>query len=222
MTEFSVIEQRARERVGGADALESRLIRPEPPESLAMIGDDRYLSVMNRRIFRAGLTHRLVDARWPAFEIAFDDFDPARVAAMDDTQLQRLTRDETLIRHRKKIFAVRDNAIAMQKIIDEFGSFGVWLADWDEDETVELWQTLRQRFTQLGGNSAPAFLRMCGKDTFLLTDWVLRALAYWDAYTGRATSRAALSEIQTVFDRWQQASERPLCQVSQILALSID
>ena len=142
MTEFSVVEKRARERVGGVDALESRLIRPEPPESLAMIGDDRYLSVMNRRIFRAGLTHRLVDARWPAFEIAFADFNVDTVAAFDDTDLQRLARDEALIRHRKKIFAVRDNAIAMQAIIAEFGSFGVWLADWAEDETVELWLEL--------------------------------------------------------------------------------
>ena len=116
MTAFSAIEQSARERLGGGDALESRLIRPEPPESLAMIGDDRYLSVMCRRIFRAGLTHRLVDARWPAFEIAFDDFDPAAVAALDDDDLKRLATDEALIRHRRKIFAVRNNAVAMQAI----------------------------------------------------------------------------------------------------------
>ena len=222
MTEFSVIEQRACERAGGVDALESRLIRPEPPESLAMIGDDRYLSVMNRRIFRAGLTHRLVDARWPAFEIAFADFDVDAVAALDDTDLQRLARDETLIRHRKKIFAVRDNAIAMQAIIKEFGSFGVWLADWAEDETVELWLELRTRFTQLGGNSAPAFLRMCGKDTFLLTGWVVKALEEWGVYRGGTTSRAALGEIQQLFDSWHEATDRPLCQISQILALSID
>ncbi|MBS62687.1 DNA-3-methyladenine glycosylase I [Salinisphaera sp.] len=222
MTEFSVVEQRACERLGSIDALESRLIRPEPPESLAMIGDDRYLSVMNRRVFRAGLTHRLVDARWPAFEIAFADFNVDAVAALDDTDLQRLARDEALIRHRKKIFAVRDNAIAMQAIIAEFGSFGVWLADWAEDETVELWLELRARFSQLGGNSAPAFLRMCGKDTFLLTNWVVRALDEWGAYQGRTSSRAALMQIQSVFDAWHEESERPLCQISQILALSID
>ena len=222
MTGFSVIEKRARERMGGRDALESRLIRPEPPESLAMIGDDRYLSVMNRRVFRAGLTHKLVDARWPAFEAAFADFDIASVAALDDTALLRLARDETLIRHRKKIFAVRDNAIAMQALIEEFGSFGFWLAEWPEDEIVDLWQTLRRRFSQLGGNSAPAFLRMCGKDTFLLTDWVLSALAYWGAHEGRATSKTALASIQHAFNDWQRACDRPLCQISQILAFSID
>lgn len=222
MTEFSVIEKSARERLGGSEVLESRLIRPEPPESLALVGDDRYLSVMNRRVFRAGLTHRLVDTRWPAFETAFSDFDVACVAALDDTDLQHLTRDESLIRHRKKIFAVRDNAIAMQAIVDEFGSFGFWLAEWPEDEIVDLWHELRRRFTQLGGNSAPAFLRMCGKDTFMLTDWVVAALARWDAYTGGTTSRTALASIQALFNDWQEETDRPLCQLSQILALSID
>ena len=113
MIAFEAIEAQAAERLGGEKALQVRLVRPEPPESLAMIGDDRYLSVMSRRIFRAGLKHSLVDARWPAFEVAFDDFDLERVAALGDGDLRRLAGDESLIRHRKKIFAVRDNARAM-------------------------------------------------------------------------------------------------------------
>ena len=140
---FAEIEAAATALSGSAEALEARLVRPEPPESLAMIGNDRYLSVMCRRIFRAGLTHRLVDARWPAFEIAFDEFEPARVAAFTDDELKRLATDETLIRHRKKLNAVRDNAIVMQTLIDEFGTFGVWLADWDVDETIDLWLELK-------------------------------------------------------------------------------
>ncbi len=147
MIEFDAVESAAVARLGGATELEAALVRPEPPESLAMIGDDRYLSVMCRRIFRAGLTHRLVDARWPAFEAAFDDFDLESVAALDEDDLKRLAADERLIRHRKKIFAVRDNAQAMQTIVDEFGSFGFWLAEWPEDEIVELWAELKKCFT---------------------------------------------------------------------------
>ncbi|WP_423824019.1 DNA-3-methyladenine glycosylase I [Salinisphaera sp. SPP-AMP-43] len=222
MTVFHMIEQAAEQRLGGLEALESHLIRPEPPESLAMIGDDRYLSVMCRRIFRAGLTHRLVDARWPAFELAFDDFDLARVAELDDTDLRRLATDETLIRHRKKIFAVRDNAQAMQAIVDEFGSFGFWLAEWPEDEIVDLWAELKKRFTQLGGNSGPAFLRMAGKDTFLLTDWVVQAMDHWNAYSGKVHTRSGQADVQALFNQWHSESGRPYCQISQILAFSID
>ena len=222
MTEFHVIEAAARARLGGDDALEDRLISPEPPESLAMIGDDRYLSVMCRRIFRAGLTHKLVDRRWPAFEIAFDDFDLEAVGALSDDDLRRLATDEQLIRHRKKIFAVRDNARAMRQIVDEYGRFGVWLADWPEDEIVELWLELRRRFTQLGGQSAPSFLRMCGKDTFMLTSWVVRAMAHWGAHDGPTHRLHDLRAIQHRFNSWEAESERDYCQISQILALSID
>jgi len=222
MTEFDTIEAAAIARLGGRDALEDRLVTPEPPESLAMIGDDRYLSVMCRRIFRAGLTHKLVDRRWPAFEIAFDDFNLEAVAALTDDDLRRLATDEKLIRHRKKIFAVRDNALAMQEIVEAFGRFGVWLADWPEDEIVELWLELRRRFTQLGGQSAPSFLRMCGKDTFTLTAWVVRALAHWGAHDGPTHRATDLRAIQQRFNAWEAESERDYCQMSQILALSID
>lgn len=186
-----------------------------------MVGDDRYLSVMSRRIFRAGLTHRQVDARWPAFEVAFDDFDIKSVAQLDDGDIRRLARDDSLIRHRGKLTAVRDNAIAMQEIVAEHGCFGAWLAGWPTDEIVDLWQELRTRFRQLGGRSAPAFLRMAGKDTFILTDWVVAALARWAGWQGGSTSRAAHHEIQALFNQWQEQSDYPLCQISQVLAMSV-
>src|SRR5690625_7102616 len=101
ITDFETIEAAATELAGGAAALQARLTLPDPPESLAMVGDDRYLSVMSRRIFRAGLTHRQVDARWPAFEVAFGDFDLDYVAGLDDDDIRKLVRDDSLIRDRK-------------------------------------------------------------------------------------------------------------------------
>ncbi|MDA3920859.1 MAG: DNA-3-methyladenine glycosylase I [Salinisphaera sp.] len=186
-----------------------------------MIGDDRYLSVMCRRIFRAGLTHRLVDNRWPAFEIAFDDFELVHVAALSDEDLQRLARDESLIRHKGKIRSVRDNAIAMQAIVEEFGSMGFWLAEWPEKEIVDLWAELKKRFTQLGGQSGQRFLRMAGKDTFLLTDWVIKGMVHWSIFAERTTSQNAKREIQACFNEYMETSGRPLCQISQIISFSV-
>ena len=37
------------------------------------------------------------------------------------------------------------------------------------DGIVELWEALAKRFSQMGGNLGPSFLRMVGKDTFVLT-----------------------------------------------------
>jgi len=218
---FDIIEQAAVERFGDRAALGARLPVPEPPESLAMVGDDRYLSVMSRRIFRAGLTHRQVDARWPASEVAFDDFDLARVSQLDDGDIARMVRDDSLIRHRGKLTAVRDNAIAMQQIVDQHGRFGAWIAAWPEEEIVDLWHELRSHFRQLGGRSAPAFLRMVGKDTFILTNWVVAALEQWLGWQGRTTSRRAHQAIQQLFNGWADETGYPLCRLSQILALSI-
>lgn len=222
MKDFAGIHAAAAARVGGEEALLRRLVRPEPPESLAMVGDDRYLSVMSRRIFRAGLQHRMVDARWPAFESAFYEFDPEAVAAMDEDDVRQLLKDERLIRHPGKLRAVLNNARAMRELTAEHGSFGAWLAAWPVDEIVELWFELSTRFSQLGGNSAPAFLRMAGKDTFLLTDWVAKALNHWGAYDGKSKGKTALREVQTVFNRWMDESDWPLCRISQTLALSVD
>src|ERR1700730_12071890 len=64
---FAPILEAARTR-HGAKALEARLPQPKTSAELASTSDDRYLSQMSLRIFRAGLKHSVVDAKWPAFE----------------------------------------------------------------------------------------------------------------------------------------------------------
>jgi 3-methyladenine DNA glycosylase Tag len=219
---FEAIEERARERVGGAQALVARLPMPQPADELRATPDDRYLSLMSLRIFRAGLKHSLVDGKWPAFEEAFAGFAPQRVVGMSDDELEALLNDQRLIRHWGKLKSVRANAAAMLEVAQAQGSMGAYLADWPRERIVELWADLAKRFSQLGGNSGPYFLRMAGKDTFLLTDAVVRALNHWDAFEGAPKSKADRQKVQETFNAWMRASSRPLCQLSMILALSVD
>src|SRR5215469_6003211 len=175
---FAAIFDAARQRHGAA-AIDARLPQPKSATELAMVGDDRYLSQMSLRVFRAGLKHSLVDAKWPAFEEVFDGFEPRRVRAMSDEALERLLGDTRLIRHWGKLKSVRDNAVAMLAINDEYGSFGSWLGTWPGSDIVGLWDALGDRFSQIGGNSGPMFLRMVGKDTFVLSPSVTAALKRW-------------------------------------------
>ena len=99
---FATILDAARTRHGAA-ALEARLPTPNTPAELKATPDDRYLSVMSLRVFRAGLRQGLVDAKWPAFEGVFYDFDPRRVRAVPDEALESLLRDARLIRHWGKL-----------------------------------------------------------------------------------------------------------------------
>jgi 3-methyladenine DNA glycosylase Tag len=218
---FEAIEERARERVGGVQKLSERLPRPKSADELRALSDDRYLSQMSLRIFRAGLKHSVVDARWPAFEDAFMAFEPRRVVAMSDEQMEALLQDRRLIRHWGKLKAVRANAAAMVQLAGQ-GGMGAWLADWPRDDVVGLWADLAKRFSQLGGTSGPYFLRMTGKDTFMLTPSVVSALNHWEAFDGTPKSKADKAKVQDVFNAWHRASSRPLCQISMILALSVD
>jgi len=217
---FAEILDAARSRHGAA-AVEARLPRPKTPAELASTSDDRYLSQMCLRMFRAGLKHSLVDAKWPAFEEAFFGFDPRRVRAMSDESLEALMGNARLIRHWGKLKSVRDNAAAMVGVASEHGSFGAWLAAWPGADIVGLWEQLAKQFSQMGGNSGPSFLRMVGKDTFILSPSVTAGLKRWAemALPKNKTDRAA---AQACFNAWAGESGRPLCQLSLILALSVD
>src|SRR5215831_2498441 len=92
MIDFAPILERAIARNGGEAALAARFAVPKSSAELQAVPDDRYLSLMSLRIFRAGLKHSLVDAKWPAFEEAFHGFSPQRVRAMSDDALQALLR----------------------------------------------------------------------------------------------------------------------------------
>jgi 3-methyladenine DNA glycosylase Tag len=218
---FASILEAAHTRLGAA-ALEARLPQPRSPAELKAAADDRYLSQMSLRIFRAGLKHSVVDAKWPAFEDVFDRFEPRRVRAMPDEALEALLADSRLIRHWGKLKAVRDNAAAMITIAEEHGSFGAWLADWPGRNIVELWETLAKRFSQMGGNSGPSFLRMVGKDTFILTYAVTAALKHWGAVDAPPKNRKDRAAVQSCFNAWAAETGRPLCQLSLILAASTD
>jgi 3-methyladenine DNA glycosylase Tag len=220
MTPFAKIHDAALTRQGAA-ALDARLSQPKTADELRATPDDRYLSQMSRRIFQAGLKHSMVDAKWPAFEEVFFGFHPRRVRAMPDEALEGLLGDARLIRHWGKLKSVRDNAAAMIEVGGEHGSFGSWLAAWPADDMVGLWEALAKRFSQMGGNSGPTFLRMVGKDTFILSPSVVAGLQYW---AGMAPPKNRTDRIaaQRVFNDWAAETARPLCQLSLILACSVD
>ncbi len=220
MIPFGPFLERATVRSGGRRNLEARLPRPKTVADLAGTGDDRYLSMMSLRIFRAGLKHALVDSKWPAFEDAFHGFAPRRVAMMSDEDLDDLMANRALIRHWTKIGAVRSNATSMVAISAEHGGFGSWIAGWPGGDIVGLWDVLAKEFRQLGGNSGPSFLRMAGKDTFVLTGDVIGALIDNDIVSRPPTGKAAKRQVATAFNAWADETGLPLCQLSMILALA--
>ena len=221
MIPFQPLLEAAQARAGGAAALAARLPRPKTPAELRGLGDDRYLSLISLRIFRAGLRHAMVDAKWPAFKAAFEGFDPRRLRMLSDEDLDALLTDRRLIRHAAKMHAVRANAVALHEIAEQAGGFGAYLADWPGADVVGLWDDLAQRLRQMGGNSGPYFLRMAGKDSFLLTPDVGRALQALGVVERPPKGKGDRRKAQAAFNHWAAETGRPLSQLSTILALSL-
>ena len=222
MRDFQWMLEYGINRFGSLKALEARLPRAATPAQLIAVPDDRYLSLIALRVFRAGLRHSVVDAKWPNFEEVFWQFNPEKVVLLSAEHIERLMQDTRIIRHLGKLKSVPRNAQMLLDIRHEFGSFGAFLAQWPEDDIVGLWRYLAKHGHQLGGLSAPRFLRMAGKDTFVLSDDVVAALVAQDIVTKRPTSQRDLALVQEAFNAWQAQSGRPLCQLSMLLALTVN
>ncbi|MBH3340541.1 DNA-3-methyladenine glycosylase I [Pseudomonas mendocina] len=222
MRDYKWLHEFCLNRFGSARALEAMLPQPRSDAELRALADDRYLSLISLRIFRAGLKHSLVDAKWPAFEEVFFGFDPEKVVLMGAERLEKLMQDARLIRHLGKLKSVPRNAQFILDVRREKGSFGALIADWPVSDIVGLWKYLAKQGNQLGGLSAPRLLRMAGKDTFVPTDDMVAALKAQGVIDKAPTSQKDLAAVQAAFNQWQAQSGRPLCQLSVMLAHTVN
>lgn len=222
MRDYKWLHEYCLNRFGSVAALEAMLPQPRSAAELRQITDDRYLSLIALRVFRAGLKHSLVDAKWPVFEEVFFGFVPEKVALMSAEHLERLMQDARIIRHLGKLKSVPRNAQFVLDVQKEKGSFGALIADWSVSDIVGLWKYLAKHGSQLGGLSAPRLLRMIGKDTFIPSDDMVAALKAQKIVDKAPTSLKELAAVQAAFNQWHAESGRPLCQLSVMLAHTVN
>ena len=92
-----------------------------------------------------GLSWAIIMHKRQAYRVAFHSFDIDACAAMTDQELEELLLNNGLIRNRSKIFSVRKNAQAVQKIREEFGSFDAYLWSFTDGEQIDgHWKTLEE------------------------------------------------------------------------------
>jgi DNA-3-methyladenine glycosylase I len=76
---------------------------------------------------QAGLSWETILQRRPGYRSAFYDFDPVKVAAMTNDELEVLRNNPGIIRNRLKIYATRQNAQVFLGIQQEFKTFDAYL-----------------------------------------------------------------------------------------------
>jgi hypothetical protein len=115
-----------------------------------------YLEALSRPVFQAGMSWRVIDAKWDGIRDAFLNFDPHAVADFGPREVQRLLGDTRVVRSRAKIEATIDNAQAVLELDDEFGGFGRYLRSHGSfEETVA---DLKRQFRFIGDSGAYHFL----------------------------------------------------------------
>jgi hypothetical protein len=65
-------------------------------------------------------------------------------------------------------------------------------------------------------------LRMVGKDTFVLTPAVVKALDHWGAFKGEPKTKSDRAAVQGLFNGWAKETGQPLAHLSMTLAASVD
>lgn len=218
MISFREIQATAAEKAGGPAALEMQMPTLKTADELRALPDDRYFSAMSFRIFSSGLNTAMVKGKWPAFEAAFHGFVPASVAFMNEDDIAALMANTAIIRHLGKIRATLHNAVAVGEIKKAYGGFGNYVADWPQSDLVGLYTDLTKRFKQLGGNSGPYFLRMMGKDGYILTKDVISALNQIGIAEGKLTAKKDQATVQKAFNHWHEESGVPYAYISRTLA----
>ncbi|NKC01471.1 MAG: 3-methyladenine DNA glycosylase [Pseudomonadales bacterium] len=222
MEPFSSIYERAAKRKGGEKALESLLAKPNLQAELKRLADSDVLAEMTKCVFRSGFVWKIIENKWPGFEAAFHGFDVAQCAMISDEEIETLQGNTDIVRHGKKILSVRANAQYVMAAREEHGSYGAFLADWPEDDFVELWDHLKKGGNRLGGQTGRFFLRFVGRDTPMFSKDVVAAMVSAGVIEKEPTSKKALQLAQDAFNEWRSESGRTYTELSRILALSVD
>ena len=92
---------------------------------------------------QAGLNWRLILGKREGYRRAYDGFDPVRIAAWDDANIERLAADPAIVRNRLKIRAARTNAKAALAVIEERGGLAPFFWDFvDGTPIVNRWRSV--------------------------------------------------------------------------------
>jgi 3-methyladenine DNA glycosylase Tag len=208
----------AARRNGGATALEAKLKKPLPPAEIAKTTDDRWLAAMAKCLFQAGFKWQVVEAKWKGFEEAFEGFDPTRVAAFGDEDVERMMVGTLVVRNASKLMSVIDNARFVTELAREHGSAGAFFASWPMSDFVGLLNLMGKRGSRLGGVAGQRTLRDMGCDGFVLSRFVSTRLVAEGVISDLTIRKADLYAIQKAFDTWAEQSGRSFTEISQVLA----
>ena len=108
--------------------------------------------------FQSGLSWLTILRKRDNFRAAFQGFDPDRVARFTARDVNRLLKDEGIVRHRGKIESTINNAKRAQELRGEFGSLAAYFWRWEPEAAARPKRITRDALTQMGTTPESAAL----------------------------------------------------------------
>ncbi len=120
-----------------ANPKNERYIRYHDEEWGVPVHDDRKLfEMLILECFQAGLSWECVLNKREAFREAFDGFDLDKVCAYNESKLEVVRNNPSIIRNRLKIQATVTNAQAFREIQQKYGCFSDYLWHWTDGKVI--------------------------------------------------------------------------------------
>jgi len=94
---------------------------------------------------QAGLSWSTILRKRENYRLAFDQFEPEKIASYDDTKIKELLGNSGIVRNRLKIKAAVGNAQHFIEIQEAFGSFDAYLWKWTDGKPIQnAWKILAE------------------------------------------------------------------------------
>lgn len=128
--------------------------------------DAGHLERMSLEVFQCGLSWKIVLVKRPAFRRLFEGFRIERVAGFTRRDIDRISRDPSIIRNRMKIEAVVSNARVFKALAAAHRSYRRWfdlLPARTPRERAGLFEVFGDNFRFMGPETTKCYLMGVGK-----------------------------------------------------------
>ncbi|WP_042144851.1 MULTISPECIES: DNA-3-methyladenine glycosylase I [unclassified Pseudoalteromonas] len=221
MEKFIDIQDRAIQRKGSQQMLNSLLSKPLASKDLIALSDDIWLEEFTRKIFQSGFYWSVINNKWSGFREVFWDFNITKLLMMSPEMYEQRASDERIVRNFNKVKTIAVNTMMIHSTAQEHGSFSQFINDWSSEDIIGLWAWLKKHGARLGGNTGAYSLRVMGKDTFVLSRDAESYFRSHKIIDGGLQTKKSLTAIQAFFNEMQQQSGLSLQEISQTLSYSV-
>ncbi len=135
------------------------------PQSLA-----DYFEVMTRAVFQAGVRWKDIARHWDVYHKVFANFNPWRVAAYQESDVEEILSTPGIPRMRRKVLATVANAHAILETEREFDGFAKYLRSFAS--YAGLAEDFKRRFAFMGDMNVWYFLFRVGEPVPRYEAWV--------------------------------------------------